>query len=201
MINTGTSDGAATRLGLATPFPPRATPQSVGRRATAWSPAAARGAVLLVALAAAAAGFMAIDAQTVARAVSLDPALAWLLRAMAVLKMAAAAAATAGIAWRLGSTATPPWIAGYVLALAATWAGPGLIWDMAHLRLGALLLHGGLAGALVLLWRDPVAGARLAAIIDARRRALRDAPPEQARKVEALPQTPPKASLRNPILK
>ncbi len=131
--------------------------------------------MLLVALAAAAAGFMATDAQTVARAVALDPELARLLRAMVVLKMAAATAATAGIMWRLGGVATPGWLAGYALALAATWAGPGLLWDMAHLGLGALLLHGGLAGALVLLWRDPAAGARLGAIIDARRQVLRAA--------------------------
>ncbi len=201
MIDTGMSHRAAARMGLAMPSPPRVTPQNVGRRAAAWSPAAARAAVLLVVLAAAVAGFMATDAQTVARTMALDPELARLLRAMAVLKMAAAAAATAGIAWRLGSTATPGWLAAYALALAATWAGPGLIWDLAHLRLGALLLHGGLAGALVLLWRDPVAGARLAAIVDARRRVLRDEPPEQAAKAEALPQTPPKASLRNPIPK
>ena len=132
--------------------------------------------MLLVALASAAAGFMATDAQAVARAVAADPELAWLLRAMAVLKMAAAVAATGGIAWRLGGAASPGWLAGYALALTATWAGPGLIWDMAHLRLGALLLHGGLAGALVLLWRDPVVGARLGAIIDARRRVLRGEP-------------------------
>ncbi len=170
----------------ATPFPPC----GVAARAPGWSSSAARAAVLLVALAAAAAGFMATDSPTVARTVALDPDLAWLLRAMAVLKMAAAAAATAGIAWRLGTTATPAWLAGYALALAAAWAGPGLIWDMAHLRLGALLLHGGLAGALVLLWRDPVAGARLGAIIEARRHALR----ETESKVEAPPQTPPKAA-------
>ncbi len=176
MIDTGTSHAATTRLGLALPSLSRAAPRGREARAAGWSPATARGAVLLLALAAAAAGFMATDAQTVARAVAFDPELAWLLRAMAVLKMSAAAAATAGIAWRLGSPAKPAWLAGYALALAATWAGPGLIWDMAHLRLGALLLHGGLAGALVLLWRDPVAGARLGAIIDARRRVLRDGP-------------------------
>ena len=140
-----------------------------------WSPAAARGAVLLVALAAAAAGFLATDPQTVARAVAFDPGLAWVLRAMAVLKMTMAAAATAGVVWRLGGAASPGWLAGYAVALAAMWAGPGLIWDMAHLRLGALLLHGGLAGALVLLWRDPMVGARLEAIIEARRRVLRQA--------------------------
>ena len=201
MIDTGTSHAVATRLGLAPPLPPRAALRGTRARGAGWSPAAARGAVLLVALVAAAAGFMATDPQTVARAVALDPELAWLLRAMAVLKMAAAAAVTAGIAWRLGSAATPVWLAGYALALAATWAGPGLIWDMAHLRLGALLLHGGLAGALVLLWRDPVAGARLGTIIEARRRVLRESASGKESKVEALPQTPPKASLWNPILK
>jgi hypothetical protein len=178
MIDTGMSRELATGLNpggsIATPPRPRAATRGVGKRAARWSPAAARGAVLLVALAAAAAGFVATDPQAAAVAVAFDPELAWLLRAMAVLKMAAAAAATAGIVWRLGGAATSGWLVGYALALAAAWAGPGLIWNLAHLRLGALLLHGGLAGALVLLWRDPVVGARLGAIIAARRRVLRE---------------------------
>ncbi len=50
-------------------------------------------------------------------------------------------------------------------------AGPVLIWDMAHIRSGALLLHAGLLAGGLLLWRDPVVGARLGAIV-ARRRAM-----------------------------
>ena len=52
-------------------------------------------------------------------------------------------------------------------------AGPGLIWGMVHLRLGALLLHGGLIALVVLLWRDGATSQRLAELVAARRRALR----------------------------
>lgn len=155
---------------LAGPAPAIPSRRATPRPAPWTRPAAARVGVLLVALAAATAGVLAGDAQTV----SFDPGLAWLLRAMAVLKAAMALAATAGVAWRLGAPVRPAWLAGYALALAATWTGPGLIWNLAHLRLGALLLHGGLAATLVLLWRDPAVSARLGAIVDARRRALRD---------------------------
>ena len=170
MIDTGMTPRMAAAPSLAL----RPARQRTGTHAAQWSPATARTAMLLVALAAAVAGLLSTDAQSVTRATTLDPELTWLLRAMALLKMTATAAATAGIVWRLGSPAAPGWLAGYALALAASWAGPGLIWDMAHLRLGALLLHGGLAGALVLLWRDPVVGARLGTIIEARRRVLRE---------------------------
>ena len=145
------------------------------------SPAAARATVLLAALAATAFGFLATDPQAAAHAVAADPELAWLLRAMAVLKMAMALAVTAAVVWRLADAVPSAWLGGYALALSATWAGPGLIWTLAHLRPGALLLHAGLAATLVLLWRDPAVGARLGAIIDARRRALREAHPEPSR--------------------
>jgi hypothetical protein len=44
---------------------------------------------------------------------------------------------------------------------------------MAHVGLGAVLLHGGLLAAILLLWRDKVTGMRLQAVITARRAALR----------------------------
>ena len=52
-------------------------------------------------------------------------------------------------------------------------AGPVLIWDMVHIRLGALLLHGGLLATALLLWRDPAVGARLVALVTRRRAILR----------------------------
>jgi hypothetical protein len=54
-------------------------------------------------------------------------------------------------------------------------AGPVLIWDMAHVGIGAALLHGGLLAMVLLLWRDAAVGARLSAIIATRRAALRQA--------------------------
>jgi hypothetical protein len=92
---------------------------------------------------------------------------------MAVLKAFMAAGLVAAVAWRLGAAVALPWLAAYAAAAAAMAAGPVLIWDMAHVGLGAVLLHGGLLAAVLLLWRDPVVGARLSAIVAARRAALR----------------------------
>jgi hypothetical protein len=138
-----------------------------------WHGTLARGAIVLLAAAACAAGFEATAHVSAMSAVTRDGAeLTRLLRSMALLKMLLAAAATAGIAWRFGSPARLSWMAGYGAAIGAMWIGPGLIWDMAHLKLGALMLHGGLAAGLVMLWRDPVVGDRLAEMIAQRRRVL-----------------------------
>lgn len=99
-----------------------------------------------------------------------DPALARLLRAMAAIKMLLAAGAGAALWWRLAAPVRPGWLAGYAVATAATAAGPVLIWNLTHIGAGALLLHGGLAAAILLLWRDPVSAECLEQAI-ARRRA------------------------------
>jgi hypothetical protein len=52
-------------------------------------------------------------------------------------------------------------------------AGPGLVWGLAHIVLGSLLLHGGLIAMALLIWRDPAAIARLSEIIARRRAAPR----------------------------
>ena len=124
-------------------------------------------------LAAVAGAVLATGPEAAARAVAASGAdLTWLLRAMAVLK-ALAARLVAAVAWRLGAAVTLPWLAAYAAASAAMAAGTVLIWDMAHVGLGAALLHGGLLAAVLLLWRDRVVGARLSAIVAARRAALR----------------------------
>jgi hypothetical protein len=92
---------------------------------------------------------------------------------MAVLKAVMAAGAAGAVLWRLGSPVTLPWQAAYATACAAMAAGPGLICGMAHVAIGAALLHGGLLATVLLLWRDPAVGARLSAIVAARRAALR----------------------------
>ena len=84
-----------------------------------------------------------------------------LLRAMAVIKLALVAGAVWLVDWRLRFPARPALAAGYVASLAAMAAGPGLIWAMAHVAAGAVLMHGGLAALLVLLWRDPGSPAML----------------------------------------
>jgi len=135
-------------------------------------PVMARAALLLCVAVAPAAGVLATGgaADAVAQA---GADLARLLRAMAAIKALAAAAAVAAVLWRLGSPVTLPWLAGYALSGAAMAAGPVLVWSLAHVALGALLLHGGLLATILLLWRDPAVAARLAALVEARRARLR----------------------------
>ncbi len=145
----------------------RATPSP------ALSPFAARTALALVVVAAGALGFAAIGTEAGAGAAARAGAdLTRLLRAMAAIKAAMALGVTAAVLWRLGSPIGPVRLAAYGLSAAAMAAGPCLIWSMADVALGAALLHGGLLASVLLLWRDPVLGKRLAALIDRRRRRL-----------------------------
>ena len=115
---------------------------------------------------------LATSAEEAARAAqTAGPELTRLLRAMAGLKLMFAAGLLAAAYWRLAVPASPWRLASYAVAAAAMAAGPVLIWEMAHVRLGALLLHGGLLAGALLLWRDPAVGARLGVIM-ARRRAV-----------------------------
>ena len=101
------------------------------------------------------------------------PELTRLLRAMAGLKLIFAVAMVSATYWRLEMPAEAWRLASYSAAGAAVTAGPVLIWDMAHIRLGALLLHAGLLAGALLLWRDPAVGDRLGAIVARRRAVLR----------------------------
>ena len=140
----------------------------------ALSAAVARALLALVIAAGFVAGLLATGTQASASAVALAGAdLTHLLRAMAMLKALMAVGMVAAVMWRLGSPVTLAWWAAYALACAGAAAGPGLIWQMASVRAGALTLHVGLLAALILLWRDPAVGARLAMIVAARRAALR----------------------------
>jgi hypothetical protein len=136
------------------------------------SPAAARALVMTAVGAGSVAGFFATESAVAAQAAAhAGDDLTRLLRAMAAIKAAMAMAALAGVLWRLGSPVTVPWLAAYAATGAVMAAGPGLIWNMADVALGALLLHAGLLSAVILLWRDPAVGRRIAAIIAARRTA------------------------------
>jgi hypothetical protein len=130
------------------------------------------GRMIVIAAAAASLGVSAMYAHAHPGAVT-DPALARLLRAMAAIKMLLAACAGAAVWWRLGVPARAGWLAGYAAAASALAAGPVLIWSLTHIGLGALLLHGGLLANILLLWRDPVTGARLEQAITARRARFR----------------------------
>ncbi len=134
------------------------------------SPLIARTLLVAVIALAFAGGLLATPSADTARLIAHEGG-AWtnLLRAMAALKLLFAAAASAAVLWRLAAPISPLGGSGYALAAAATWAGPGLIWGLAHIPLGALLLHGGLIATALLLWRDPTTRARLSELVARRR--------------------------------
>ena len=121
-----------------------AAPIPVGTPSDLRAPRLRRGLLAVALLAGAGwavhAGSPAETADAVARAGS---DLTRLLRCMAVLKAAMAAAALAAVWWRLALPAGAGWTVAYMAAGAAASAGPVLIWGMVHLGLGALLLHAG----------------------------------------------------------
>lgn len=137
------------------------------------SPATARTVLVLGMVVGAAAGLWIGNGPDSAEAVRTAGAeFTRLLRAMAGLKALMAAGAAAAIWWRLGTLARPAWLAGYTAAAAAMVAGVPLIWGMVHVGAGALALHAGLLASVLLLWRDPAVGQRLATLIAARRSNL-----------------------------
>ncbi len=147
--------------------------RTAARPQAALTPVVARALLVLLVLAAASAGFLATGADAASTATeAAGRELTHLLRAMAGMKAGFAAGAAAVTYWRLGSPVVWPRFALYAAAVASMAAGPGLIWDMAHVKLGALLLHGGLLATVLLLWRDPAMSKRLSAAITARRAKL-----------------------------
>jgi hypothetical protein len=131
-----------------------------------------RSVIVLAAVGGLAAALLAQDSATAAQAASVSgPDLTRLLRAMAGIKAALALGAAFAVWWRLAVPAGAIRLAAYAAACAAMAAGPGLIWQMVHVAAGAALLHGGLAAAIILLWRDPAMHARLAMLVAARKHA------------------------------
>jgi hypothetical protein len=130
--------------------------------------------VILAVIVGGAAGILATDVASAAQAVDRAGAdLTNLLRAMAAIKAAMAVGVAGAVLWRLRTPADAARLTLYAAACLSMAAGPGLIWDMRQLALGALLLHAGLGVAGVMLWRDPEVARRLSAIIAARRARLR----------------------------
>ena len=139
---------------------------------TGYSASASRTVIVISMAAGLAVALLAGSAAETSHAISqAGPDLTRLLRAMAALKTMMAAGAVAALFWRLGTAAGPLRLAAYATTCAAMAAGPALIWQMAHVGAGALLLHGGLLACALLLWRDPATAAMLKAAV-ARRRAL-----------------------------
>ena len=134
------------------------------------SPGVARTILLLLVTACIVWGLLVDDTAASSQAITAaGPDLTRLLRMMAVLKGGIAVAASAAVLWRLGAVVTPGRLAAYAVSCGAMAAGPMLIWSMAHVVAGAVLLHGGLATAIVLVWRDPAVVDQLAALSAARR--------------------------------
>ncbi len=130
-------------------------------------------AFVAILLAACCIGYLATGPAATVAAMQHDGAdLTRLMRFMAGLKTMLALGAAAAVAWRLAAPVSLSWFAAYAVTGAAMASGPGLIWGMAHVGAGALLLHGGLFATILLLWRDPVVGMRLAAMVERRRAAL-----------------------------
>ena len=77
-----------------------------------------------------------------------------LMRFMAGVKGAMALGAVALLWWRMAAPVERGTAAAYVVAASVMAAGPGLIWDMQHVALGATAVHGGLSALMVVAWVD-----------------------------------------------
>ncbi len=99
-----------------------------------------------------------------------------LMRFMAGVKAAMALGAVALVWWRMGAPVGRGAVAAYVMAAAVMAVGPGLIWDMRHIALGAVAVHGGLSALLVVGWLDRVGwnGVVREAVARRRLRLVRD---------------------------
>ena len=83
-----------------------------------------------------------------------DPALARLLRGMAVIKAVIAIAAAGAVFWRVGLPVSRVVAASYVMAVWVTAGAAMLIWQLSHLPLAAALFHVGALSVLLVGWRD-----------------------------------------------
>ncbi len=85
---------------------------------------------------------------------NIDPDLAKLVKAMAIIKSVILLSAGAAIWWRLGSAINPALAAGYILLATACTGGAALVWNMTGLAVAPFLFDGGLLGFLILALRD-----------------------------------------------
>lgn len=126
-------------------------------RADRTAPSLSYRAVLVAVVAAAAvAGFAVAGGDAAASALqAADVELTRLLRMMALLKLAIVAGAAWLVDWRLRQPPIgAPIAVAYLASLGLMAVGPGLIWHLTHLVLGAVLLHAGIALLIVLACKD-----------------------------------------------
>ena len=112
-----------------------------------------------------------------------DPELLVLLRFMAVVKAAMALGAAVLVAWRLGWPVRIAMVLGYVVATSSMAGGAGLIWQLGHVGVGAVLVHGGLAALIAVGWLDRAAWDQAASTISVSIRSRRRAWPGVAIRV------------------
>jgi hypothetical protein len=116
---------------------------------------AAQGGLIAAVVLAAGLGYVVTgQAETHAAIAAAGPELTRLLRGMALIKGLIAAVVLMAVFWRLQFPATQLRVGAYIGACAAMVAGPFLVWDLAHIIAGAVLLHAGLMMAVLLGWRD-----------------------------------------------
>jgi hypothetical protein len=142
-------------------------------RGTLVTPTILRGGMLAVMIGALIAGFLVTGTEAANLAIAQYGAeLTRLLRFMAAVKAVIAVAGSGAVLWRLGSAISLPRFAAYALTCAVMATGPGLIWSMSHVALGALLFHGGLFATILLFWNDPAVSARLVDMVAVRRQQI-----------------------------
>jgi hypothetical protein len=83
-----------------------------------------------------------------------DPALARLLRAMALIKGTIAIAATVAVFWRLAWPLSKPVAAGYLLGCWAIAGSSMLIWQLSYIVPAAVLFHAAALCLLLVGWRE-----------------------------------------------
>ncbi len=83
-----------------------------------------------------------------------DPALARLLRAMAIIKGMIAIAAAGAVFWRLGRPVSMATAASYLLGIWVISGSSMLIWQLSYIVAAAVLFHVAAVTLLVVSWRE-----------------------------------------------
>lgn len=139
----------------------------LSRTALPW-----RAILLTAVVGSAAAGFVAASAEQISAAkLSAGGELTMLLQFMAIVKAAMSVAAIGLIAWRLAYPVTSSLALAYVASAALMSLAPTMIWQMAHVALGAAAFHIGMVMLLGAAWADrgEVAGIATSAISQLRK--------------------------------
>ena len=83
-----------------------------------------------------------------------DPALARLLRGMALIKGVIALAVVAAVWWRVGRPVSKPVATGYLLGSWMLVGSTTLIWQLSWILLAAFLFHASALSMLLISWRE-----------------------------------------------